>query len=110
MVGSRTWVTSAAMLPNRAMTLGASLRGMWMIWLTSRLKVYPSDDRTVMVLSFSSSLWDSVLPVAQLSTTLAVGTHSTLWVCGLTGYLPGSRGSAHTPRSPLLTRVPCLND
>ena len=80
MVGSSTCVTRFAMVPKRAITLGASLRGMWMIWLTSRLNVKPSDERTVMVESFSSSLCASVLPVAQLSTTLAVGTISTLCV------------------------------
>src|SRR5712691_5232302 len=30
--------------------------------------------------SFSSSLWDSVLPVAQFRTMFVVGTISTLWV------------------------------
>ena len=44
------------MLPKRAMTLGASLRGMWMIWQTSRLNLNPSAERTVMVERFSSSL------------------------------------------------------
>ena len=68
------------MLPKRAMTFGASVRGMWMIWLTSRLNVKPSDDRTVIVDRFLSSLCASVLPVAQFSTTLAVGTISTLCV------------------------------
>ena len=68
------------MLPKRAMTFGASVRGMWMIWLTSRLNVKPSDDRTVIVDRFLSRLCASVLPVAQFSTTLAVGTISTLWV------------------------------
>jgi len=41
-----------------------------MIWLTSRLNVKPSDERTVIVLRFASSLWASVLPVAEFSTTL----------------------------------------
>jgi len=110
MVGSSTWVTRLATLPKRAMTFEASVRGMWMIWLTSRLNVKPSCERTVMVLSFSSSLCDSLLPVAQLRTTLAVGTGSTLWVNGLIGYLPGSRGSTQTPFSPRETRLPCLKE
>src|SRR5260221_9723698 len=98
------------MLPKRAMTFGASERGMWMIWLTSRLKVKPSEDRTVIVERFLSRLCASVLPVAQFSTTFAVGTHSTLCVYGLIGYLPGSSGSPHTPFCPRPTRLPCLND
>jgi len=85
------------MLPKRAITFGASFRGMWMIWLTSRLKVKPSDDRTLIVERFLSSWCASVLPVAQFRTTFAVGTHSTLWVKGLIAYFPGSGGSTHTP-------------
>ena len=49
MVGSSTWVTRLSTLPKRAITFGASVRGMWMIWLTSRLNVKPSVERTVMV-------------------------------------------------------------
>ena len=81
------------MLPNRAITMAACCRGMWMIWLTSRLNVKPSVDRAVIVDRFASSAWDSVLASAQFSTTLAVGTISTLWVCVLIGYLPGSSGT-----------------
>ena len=40
---------------------------------------------------------DSVLPIAQLRTTLTVGTGSTLWVKGSIEYLPGSRGLTDTP-------------
>ena len=54
-----------------------------MICETSRLNLKPSDERTVIVESFSSSLWASLFPVAQFRTTLAVGTHSTQWVRGL---------------------------
>ena len=80
MVGSKTCVTRFAIVPKRAITLGASFRGTWIIWLTSRLKVKPSDDRTVMVDSRSSSLCASDLPVAQFRTMFAVGTISTLCV------------------------------
>src|SRR6266568_5985406 len=103
MVGSSTWLTRLTTLPKRAITFGASFRGIWMIWLTSRLNVKPSDERTFIVHRFSSSLCASVFPVAQLRTTLAVGTHSTLLVYGLIGYLPGSRGSTQTPFSPFFT-------
>ena len=48
-----------------------------MIWLTSKLNVNPSDDRTVIVQRFLSRLCASVFPVAQFRTTLAVGTFST---------------------------------
>ena len=95
------------MPPKRAITLGASLRGMWMICETSRLNLKPSADRTVIVDRLASSWCASVLPVAQLSTTLAVGTLVTLCVYGLIGYLPGSSGSTHTPLSPRVTRLPC---
>ena len=78
--GLEDLVTSADMSPKRAMTLGASLRGMWMICETSRLNLKPSAERTVMVDRFASSLCASVLPVAQFSTTLAVGTLLTLCV------------------------------
>jgi hypothetical protein len=98
------------MLPKRAMTFGASVLGMWMIWLTSRLKVKPSDDRTVIVDRFLSRLCASDLPVAQFRTTFAVGTTSTLCVYGLIGYFPGSSGWTHTPFSPLDTRLPCLKE
>ncbi len=40
--------------------------------------VEPSDERTVIVHRFSSSLWASLLSFAQLRTMLAVGTASTL--------------------------------
>src|SRR6185295_1296322 len=110
MVGSSTCVTRLPTLPKRAMTFGASVLGIWVIWLTSRLNVKPSDDRTVMVDRFLSRLCASDLPVAQLSTTLAVGTISTLCVYGLIGYLPGSSGCTHTPFSPGETRLPCLNE
>ena len=53
---------------------------MWMIWLTSRLNVKPSHDRTVIVERCLSRLCASLLPVAQLRTTFAVGTFSTLCV------------------------------
>src|SRR5437773_12511334 len=97
------------MLPNRAISFGASERGMRTIWLTSRLNVKPSDDRTVMVDRFLSRLCASVFPVAQFSTTFAVGTISTRCVYGLIGYLPGSIGSTHTTFSPLFKRLTCLN-
>src|SRR5580692_3944871 len=45
-----------------------------MICETSRLNLKPSADRTVIVERLASSWCASVLPVAQLSTTLAVGT------------------------------------
>src|ERR1041385_1608231 len=80
-----------------------------MIWDTSRLNVNPSWERTVMLDRRSSSLCASVFPVAQFNTTLAVGTISSLVVRGLIGYLPGSSGSTHTPRCPLITMLPCLN-
>ena len=51
-----------------------------MIWDTSRLNVNPSCDRTVMLDRRSSSLCASVFPVAQFSTTFAVGTNSILVV------------------------------
>ena len=97
------------MLPKRAMTLGADDRGMWMIWETSRLKVKPSLERTVIVESLASSLCDSVLPVAQLRTTFVVGTETTWLVFGLIGYIPGSSGSTQTPFWPRFTMLPCLN-
>src|SRR4249919_1574458 len=97
MVGSSTWVTSVLTSPKRAITLGASLRGMWMICDTSRLNLKPSAERTVIVDRLASRRCASVLVLAQFKTTFAVGTLTTLCVFGLMGYLPGSNGSMHTP-------------
>jgi hypothetical protein len=87
--GSSTWFTRLRTLPTRLITHGAFVAPMLMIWLTSRLKVKPSRERTVIVLSFSSSRCDSVRALAQFNTMFVVGTSSTRIVRRFSGCLPG---------------------
>src|SRR4029078_9380055 len=110
MGGSSPRVTSVLTSPKRAITLGASLRGMWMICDTSRLNLKPSAERTVMVDRLASTRCVSVLVLAQFRTTFAVGTLTTLCVFGLIGYLPGSSGSTHTPFLPRTTSASRFQD
>src|SRR5258708_17501676 len=59
MVGSSTWLTRLTTLPKRAITLGASFRGIWMIWLTFNLDVsqiihIPRNDAPKVIARFGS--------------------------------------------------------
>src|SRR5512138_693826 len=100
MVGSSTCDTRLTMFPKRAITLGASVVGTWMICATSRLNGKPSFDRTVMVDRFLSRLCASLRADAQFSTRLVVGTCSTFMMYLLIGYFPGPSGSSQTPLNP----------
>src|SRR5215510_3261925 len=102
MVGSKTCPTRLLILPNRAITFGASVVGICMICETSRLNGNPSFERTVIVERCLSNWCASVRAEAQFNTRLVVGTNSTRMIYVLKGYFPGPTGSAQTPFCPLL--------